>query len=64
MGKSRRKKSNDVIRAHAGSLRKVAFSFDEEIIAAVEEALGWTLSEEEQRIAVKEYNRARSEVLA
>lgn len=65
MAKSNRAKSNDAIRvaAHAVAKRE-ALAFDEEIIAAVEEEIGWTFSEIEGRFACDAYNRRRSEVLA
>lgn len=65
MAKSNRAKMYDAIRvaAHAVAKRE-ALAFDEEIVAAVEEEIGWTLSEYEGRFACDAYNQRRSEVLA
>jgi hypothetical protein len=62
--KSNLAKSNEMIRAAAGSLRGRSLAHHEDIVAETEEVLGWVLDEREQEIAVKEYARARSERLA
>jgi hypothetical protein len=62
---SRLTKMNDTIRAHARAVaNREALSYNEQIVAAVEEELGWTLSESEGKIAVTAYAQRRNEVLA